>query len=82
MANSLSANLLLDTFSERMETTLGPVLAPLSAFAKDFSDAGIDAVMQTKSDGITANNVSATTIRSGWLLPSASLRQAPNSAPP
>ena len=61
MANSLSANLLLDTFSERMETTLGPVLAPLSAFAKDFTDAGIDAVMQTKSLQIPVFN-SATAV--------------------
>ena len=46
MANLIDADLLLDTLSARVQTTLGSRLAPLSAFARDFSDAGLAA--QTK----------------------------------
>lgn len=39
MANLIDADLLLDTLSSRVQTTLGDRLAPLSGFARDFSDA-------------------------------------------
>lgn len=37
MANSLSSNVVLDTLSERVITTLGNRLAPLRSFSRDFS---------------------------------------------
>ena len=38
MANLIDADLLLDTLSTRVQTTLGDRLAPLSSFARDFTD--------------------------------------------
>lgn len=46
MANLIDADLLLDSLSERVKTTLGPVLAPLNAFAQDFTQGELPA--QTK----------------------------------
>jgi hypothetical protein len=37
MANTIDADLLIDTLSNRVKTTLGNVLAPLNAFTRDFS---------------------------------------------
>jgi hypothetical protein len=41
MANTLSSNLVLDTLSQAIITTLGNRLAPLNAFSKDFSADGM-----------------------------------------
>lgn len=38
MANTLSPSLILDTLSKRTQTTIGHQLAPLGAFATDFSE--------------------------------------------
>lgn len=38
MSNTLSASLILDTLSQRTQTTIGHQLAPLSLFASDFSE--------------------------------------------
>lgn len=46
MANTIDADLLIDTLSNRVITTLGEVLAPLSAFARDFST---DELVQAKA---------------------------------
>lgn len=37
MANTFDASLVLDTMSERIITILGPLLAPLGSFSKDFT---------------------------------------------
>lgn len=63
MANLIDTDLLLDTFCERMETTLGPVLAPLNAFAKDFSTDESDSVQQTKSLQIPVFNATAVAVQ-------------------
>lgn len=41
MSNTLSSSILLDDLSEMVITTLGNRLAPLNAFSKDFSTAGM-----------------------------------------
>jgi hypothetical protein len=64
MANLIDADLLLDTFSERMETTLGPVLAPLNAFCKDFTTDQSDGIQQTKSLQIPVFNATAVAVQS------------------
>ena len=46
MANTIDADLLIDTLANQVVTTLGPALAPLSAFTSDFST---DSYCQTKS---------------------------------
>lgn len=58
MANTIDADLLIDTLSKRVVTTLGPALAPLKAFTSDFST---DLYTQTKAVQVTVVTGGSTT---------------------
>ena len=58
MANTIDADLLIDTLANQVVTTLGPALAPLSAFTSDFSQ---DTYTQTKSVQVTVVTGGGTT---------------------
>lgn len=58
MANTIDADLLIDTLANQVVTTLGPALAPLSAFTSDFST---DTYTQTKSVQVTVVTGGGTT---------------------
>lgn len=58
MANTIDADLLIDTLASQVVTTLGPALAPLSAFTSDFSQ---DTYSQTKSVQVTVVTGGGTT---------------------
>ena len=58
MANTIDADLLIDTLAAQVITTLGPALAPLSAFTSDFSQ---DTYTQTKSVQVTVVTGGGTT---------------------
>lgn len=60
MANTIDADLLLDTLSNRAITYLGAKLAPLSAFSRDF---GQDGIQQTKSVQIMKVTAGSTTVK-------------------
>ena len=58
MANTIDADLLIDTLAAQVITTLGPALAPLSAFTSDFSQ---DTYSQTKAVQVTVVTGGGTT---------------------
>lgn len=62
MANLIDTDLLLDSFSERMQTTLGPMLAPLQAFTKDFTPDTM--VQQSKALQVPVFNSTAVAVQS------------------
>lgn len=60
MANTIDADLLLDTLGQKAITYLGAKLAPLKAFATDFSQ---DGIQQTKSIQIVNVTAGSTTLK-------------------
>jgi hypothetical protein len=58
MANTIDADLLIDTLADRVITTLGPKLAPLNAFTRDFSK---KTYCQTKSVQVQVTTGGSTT---------------------
>lgn len=59
MANTIDADLLIDTLSQKAITTLGERFAPLNAFTKDFST---DELIQTKSVQVPVVTGGSTTL--------------------
>src|SRR3954470_17971143 len=59
MANTIDADLLIDTLSNRVKTTLGPALAPLNSFTRDFST---DVYVLGKSHQIPVTTGGSTTL--------------------
>lgn len=60
MANTIDADVILDTLSTRAVTTLGKVLAPLSAFTRDFSATVYN---QGKSHQVSVTTGGSTTLK-------------------
>ena len=60
MANIIDADLLLDTLGEKAITYLGDKLAPLRAFARDFTQ---DGIQQTKSVQLVKVTAGSTTLQ-------------------
>ena len=60
MSNTIDADLLLDTLGEKAITYLGDKLAPLRAFARDFTQ---DGIQQTKSVQLVKVTAGSTTLK-------------------
>lgn len=60
MANTIDADLLLDTLGEKAITYLGNKLAPMRSFARDFTQ---DGIAQTKSVQLVKVTAGATTLK-------------------
>ncbi len=59
MANTIDADLLIDTLSNRVITTLGPALAPLNSFTRDFSN---NVYVQGKAHQVQVTTGGSTTL--------------------
>ena len=65
MANSLSANLILDTLSKKTQTTIGHQFAPLGGFAVDFSEEVMNQGKQVQI-GLASAGATAQTNPTNW----------------